>query len=69
MALFDEADPFGAPPTKKPTHEIGQSLDALSVHELEERVRMLREEIVRLETARDAKVASRSAADSVFRSG
>lgn len=67
MALFDETDPFGAPPKKKAGHDIGQPLDTLSVDELDERVALLREEITRLETARAAKVASRAAAASVFK--
>jgi uncharacterized small protein (DUF1192 family) len=69
MALFDDMDPFGAPPKKKTTHEIGQSLDTLSVDELDERVSLLREEIARLEAARAGKVASRAAAASVFKTG
>ncbi len=67
MALFDDHDPFGAPPKKKLAHEIGQPLDTLSVDELDERVVILREEIVRLEAARKAKLASRAVADSVFK--
>jgi uncharacterized small protein (DUF1192 family) len=66
MSLRDD-DPF-APPRPKATHEIGQPLDALSVHELDERVALLREEIARLEAARAAKQASRSAADAFFKS-
>ncbi len=68
MAVFDEMDPFGAPPKKKTVHDMGQPLDALSVDELAERVGLLREEILRLEADRDAKLASRAAADSVFKS-
>ena len=69
MALFDETDPFGAPPRKKLAHEIGQPLDTLSVHEFDERIALLREEIVRLETAREAKRASLAAAASAFKTG
>ncbi len=68
MALFDENDPFGAPPRKKLAHEIGQPLDTLSVHELDERIELLRGEIARLETAREAKQASLAAAASIFKS-
>jgi uncharacterized small protein (DUF1192 family) len=68
MALFDDTDPFGAPPKKKLAHEIGQPLDTLSVDEIDERVALLREEIARLEGARVAKLASRAAADSFFKS-
>ena len=67
MPVFDEMDPFGAPPKKKLAHELGQSLDTLSVAELEERVGLLREEIERLEAARAAKIASREAAASIFK--
>lgn len=63
----EEDDVFGAPPRKKTTHEIGQMLDTLSVDELDERVALLREEIVRLETAKAAKQASKAAADLFFK--
>ena len=66
-AREDDDNIFGAPPRKKTTHRIGQTLDALSVDELDERIALLREEIARLETARGAKQASRAAADSFFR--
>lgn len=52
---------------KKPAHEVGMALDAMSIEELTERIAMLREEIVRLEAAIEVKTKSRSAADSVFR--
>lgn len=65
MAIED--DIFAAP-KKKPAHEIGQPLDALSVHELEERVELLREEIARLEAAKTAKSASAAAAAAFFKS-
>ena len=42
-------------------------LAALSVHELDERISQLRDEIRRLESARDAKQASRQAAEGVFK--
>ncbi len=62
-------DPFGEEkPVKKPTtHEIGQDLSTLSVHELDERIGLLKAEITRLETARTAKEASRQSAESVFK--
>ena len=63
----DDDNIFGAPPRKKATHEVGQTLDALSVDELDERIALLKEEIARLETARGAKQASRAAADSFFK--
>jgi uncharacterized small protein (DUF1192 family) len=69
MASFGDDDPFGAPVRKKPTqHEIGQMLDALSLDELNERIGLLHAEIARLEEARRAKEASKSAADAFFKS-
>ena len=65
----DDDDPFGAPrPKKIASHEIGQVLDALSVHELDERIALLKAEIERLEAARGAKEASKRAADAFFKS-
>jgi len=55
-------------PRPRPSHEIGQDLALLSVGELEERIALLKTEIARLEAARSAKAASRSAADSIFKS-
>lgn len=52
-----------APPT---AHRIGQELDALSLHEFEERLALLRAEIARLEAARDRKRAALDAAGAVF---
>ena len=62
-------DPFGddRPPTKPAIHQIGQDLSALSVHELDERIAMLKTEIQRLESAKVAKQASKQSAESVFR--
>ncbi len=54
-------------PKKKITHEIGQDLSLLSVFELNERIELLKAEIVRLETARSAKDSAKSAADSFFK--
>jgi uncharacterized small protein (DUF1192 family) len=54
-------------PKKKVTHEIGQDLSLLSVFELNERMELLKAEIVRLETARAAKDSAKSAADSFFK--
>jgi uncharacterized small protein (DUF1192 family) len=54
-------------PRPKKVHEIGQDLSMLSVGELKERIEALKAEISRLESAMTAKEASRSAADSVFK--
>jgi uncharacterized small protein (DUF1192 family) len=55
-------------PRRKPTrHEIGQDLSLLSVDELAERIEQLQAEIRRLDEARSAKLASRSAADAFFK--
>lgn len=51
----------------KVSHEIGQDLSLLSVNELEARVALLREEIVRLEAAATSKRASRDAASQFFK--
>lgn len=48
-------------------HEIGQTLDALSVNEFDERIAILKDEIARLEKARAAKAAASLAADAFFR--
>ena len=54
---------------KKPAGvTLGENLDLLSVSELEQRVRDLEAEILRVRSAIDAKRASKSAADSFFRS-
>ena len=54
----DNDEIFGAPPRKAASsHEIGQSLDDLSVQEIDERITALRAEITRR-----AKQASLSAA-------
>ncbi len=63
MALFDEQ-----PLKRKLVHEVGQDLSLLSAGELDERIAALKEEITRLEADRAGKAASRSAAESLFRS-
>ncbi|MGC2085799.1 MAG: DUF1192 domain-containing protein [Bradyrhizobium sp.] len=55
-------------PRKATAHEIGQDLSLLSVEELTARIALLRGEIDRLEAASAKKRASRSAADSFFKS-
>jgi uncharacterized small protein (DUF1192 family) len=54
-------------PKKKVSHEIGQDLTLLSVKELDERVTLLKEEIVRLEANKSSKQASLRAADQFFK--
>jgi uncharacterized small protein (DUF1192 family) len=54
-------------PKKKVTHEIGQDLALLSVEELDARVRLLRDEIARLEADMIKKRATRAAADQFFK--
>jgi uncharacterized small protein (DUF1192 family) len=63
MGIFDEDDR----PKPKITHEIGQDLTLLSVEELAARVRLLQNEIDRLEADMTSKRASRSAADQFFK--
>ena len=63
MALVDD----DVPPKKKLAHEIGQDLALLSVEELEERVALLKAEIVRLKEAAGRKRASLAAAATFFK--
>ncbi|MEI9901527.1 MAG: DUF1192 domain-containing protein [Hyphomicrobium sp.] len=63
MPLFDEE----LPKKKKPGHELGEELAALSVGELGERIALLKAEIVRLEGAIAAKRASADVAESFFK--
>jgi uncharacterized small protein (DUF1192 family) len=64
MAIFEDE------PRKKPKpHEIGQDLSLLSVAELNERIGLLRDEILRLETELAAKDKTKSAAEALFRRG
>lgn len=58
---------FGDEPRPTPPHELGESLDGLSVHELDERIGMLRTEIARLEDERRAKGAASDAAEMAFK--
>jgi len=62
MAIEDDDKP-----RKKISHEIGQDLSLLSVEELAERVALLEEEIVRMQTAMTMKRATREAADRFFK--
>jgi uncharacterized small protein (DUF1192 family) len=63
----DDEGIFGAPPRRAEQHEIGQSLDDLSVHQIEERIALLEAEIHRLKQARAAKQASLDAAAVFFK--
>jgi uncharacterized small protein (DUF1192 family) len=54
-------------PKKKTAHEVGMPLDTLSIDELSERIALLEAEIERLKKSIEAKSASRSAADAVFK--
>jgi uncharacterized small protein (DUF1192 family) len=63
MPVMDEDDR----PKKKVAHEIGQDLALLSVEEIAERIKLLQDEIDRLEEALAKKRASRSAADQFFK--
>lgn len=66
MPAFED-DVFGAPRKPPASHDIGQPIDALSVHELEERIQLLRTEIARLETAIKARQATKDAASAFFK--
>jgi uncharacterized small protein (DUF1192 family) len=48
-------------------HEVGMPLDRMSVAELEARIALLEGEIARLRQAIEARMASRQAADAVFK--
>jgi uncharacterized small protein (DUF1192 family) len=63
MPAIDEDDK----PKKKIVHEIGQDLALLSVGELGERVKLLKDEIARLEAEMARKRASQTAANQFFK--
>ncbi|MCP4383363.1 MAG: DUF1192 domain-containing protein [Hyphomicrobiales bacterium] len=63
MAAFDDEEP-----KKPPVHALGQDLSRLSLEELDERVELLKAEIIRLEAASESKRASANVADSFFKS-
>jgi uncharacterized small protein (DUF1192 family) len=66
---IDDDEISRAPPRKaSPSHEIGQTLDDLSVQEIDERIKALRAEIARLEAARSSKQVSLSTAAAFFKS-
>lgn len=49
-------------------HELGQDLSMLSIHEIDERIELLEQEIARLREARSRKEDSRAAASAFFKS-
>ena len=60
--MFDEEA------VKKPKgHEVGMPIDTMSIEELNERIEMLRQEIVRLEAGIAARKQTKAAADSLFK--
>ncbi|MDB5539763.1 MAG: hypothetical protein JWQ89_1490 [Devosia sp.] len=59
---------FGDDEVKKAkVHEVGMPIDTMSVEELEERIAILRAEIMRLEQAIAVRQKVRTEADSLFR--
>ena len=62
MALFDEELP-----KRKTELTVGEDLSKLSIAELEDRIALLKAEIVRVEEAVAAKRASLGVADSFFK--
>jgi uncharacterized small protein (DUF1192 family) len=48
-------------------HDIGQDLSMLSIHEIDERIALLQQEIERLKVARSRKEDSRAAASAFFK--
>ena len=54
------------PKKSKVKHEIGEPLDYMSVIELSERLKLLKEEIERIEIVRTSKKHGRSVAESFF---
>ncbi|MBV8961749.1 MAG: DUF1192 domain-containing protein [Hyphomicrobiales bacterium] len=55
------------PKRPSPIHEIGQDLSTLSIAEIEERIAALRNEIMRLDTAKSQKLAAQGSAKSFFK--
>jgi uncharacterized small protein (DUF1192 family) len=62
-------DPEELLPRKKPVNEIalGQDLSAMSAHELEARIALMEEEIVRCREAIKSRNNTKAAADAFFR--
>jgi uncharacterized small protein (DUF1192 family) len=55
------------PRPKPPEHVLGQDLSTLSIHELGERIALMKIEIARLEADMAKKQSSKTAAESVFK--
>ncbi|MBV8849578.1 MAG: DUF1192 domain-containing protein [Methylobacteriaceae bacterium] len=56
-------------PVRKLGHQVGEPLDALSIAEIDDRVRELHNEIQRLEEDKRQKLVSKSAASAAFKTG
>ncbi len=54
-------------PKRKTIHEIGENLDDISIDELNLRIILLEEEIVRLKNSIEQKQASHSKAEAIFK--
>ena len=54
-------------PVKKPEILIGESLDLLSVTELEHRITILESEVVRIRDTLTRKMAGKASAEAIFR--
>jgi uncharacterized small protein (DUF1192 family) len=63
MGLFDDDAP-----KKKVEHAIGCDLSMISVDEIDSRITLLKNEIVRLEKEREMKQSGRKAAENLFKS-
>jgi uncharacterized small protein (DUF1192 family) len=53
---------------KKVEHAIGCDLSMISVDEIDQRITVLQNEIIRLQTERESKQAGRKAAENLFKS-
>ena len=63
-------DSFAEEPRARPIgHDLGQDLSLLSIDELDERIALLEQEILRLKDARAGKERSRAAASAFFNLG
>jgi uncharacterized small protein (DUF1192 family) len=63
MARFDEDGRV----IKRAAHEVGQDLSLLSADELEMRIALLREEILRIESEKAKRGSTKAAADAFFK--